>query len=60
MPKQVITPVDDTAPQPATKISPQKARQGRMGKHTLVILIVSLVLAVVAGIAVGFIPLGRS
>lgn len=46
--------------EPEVKLSPVKARQGRMGKHTLVILIVSLVLAVIAGIMVGLIPLGRA
>jgi hypothetical protein len=38
-------------------ISSQKARQGRTGKHTLNILIVSMVIAAVAGIALGWIPL---
>ena len=52
-------PVSGT-PAPGVKVSAVKARQGRMGKHTLVILIVSLILAVIAGIMVGLIPLGRA
>lgn len=52
-------PVSGTAA-PGVKISAVKARQGRMGKHTLVILIISLILAVIAGIMVGLIPLGRA
>lgn len=38
------------------EISSQRARQGRMGKHTLIILVVSLGLAIIAGFLLGIIP----
>jgi hypothetical protein len=57
MPKDLTTPHDETVVEPQTRISPQNARQGRTGKHTLTILVISLVLAVLAGVAVGFIPI---
>jgi hypothetical protein len=42
--------------EPPIRLSGQRARQGLMGKQTLIILVVSLALAVIAGLAVGFIP----
>jgi hypothetical protein len=45
---------------PQARVSATKARQGRMGKHTLVILIISLALAIMAGIVLGFIPTGSA
>ena len=42
------------------KLTAQKARQGKMGKQTLIVLIVSLSLAVIAGLILGFIPTGMS
>jgi hypothetical protein len=58
MPTPLPVPTDEIKAEPEIRISPQKARQGRMGKHTLTILVVSLVLAVIEGVTLGLIPTG--
>jgi hypothetical protein len=40
-------------------IPPRDARQGRTGTRTLLVLTISLILAAVAGVALGVIPIGR-
>ncbi len=44
--------------EPEIRITAQKARQGRLGKQTLIILVASLALAILAGLVLGFIPTG--
>jgi hypothetical protein len=47
-----------TAAEPEVTLDPQEARQGRSGTRTLMVLAVSLILAAVAGVALGVIPIG--
>jgi hypothetical protein len=47
-----------TAADPQVTLDPQEARQGRSGTRTLLVLTVSLILAAVAGVALGVIPIG--
>ncbi len=49
-------PASPDGSEPEIRLTAQKARQGRLGKHTLIILVVSLVLAIIAGLVLGFIP----
>jgi hypothetical protein len=44
--------------EPEVTLDPQEARQGRSGTRTLVVLTISLILAAVAGVALGVIPIG--
>ncbi len=48
------------AKQPDIELTSQNARQGRTGKQTLAVLVISLLLAIVAGVVLGLIPLGRA
>jgi hypothetical protein len=45
--------------EPQVRIPTQEARQGRSGTRTLVVLTISLILAAVAGVALGIIPMER-
>jgi hypothetical protein len=47
-----------TAAEPEVNLDPQEARQGRSGTRTLLVLTFSLILAAVAGVALGIIPIG--
>lgn len=59
MPSPNPTPLPDDH-EPEIRITAQKARQGKTGKQTLTVLVISLALAVIAGIVLGFIPTGTS
>jgi hypothetical protein len=48
---------DDTSDGEPIVETPVEARQGFLGKPVLTVLVVALILAVIAGIAVGYIPM---
>jgi heme-binding NEAT domain protein len=48
---------DDTSDGEPVVETPVEARQGFLGKPVLIVLVTALILAVIAGIAIGYIPM---